>query len=91
VHGPAARDRLVHIRAAGSRHERLRGYDAAVLELYAFSYFDERRGRWVRARYRATLEEIAARYARYRIAGAPEIRHGSGATAGHLARGPSAR
>ena len=44
------------------------------LELYLFSYYDELRKRWIRARYRATLQDIAAHYSRYRIEGAPEIR-----------------
>ena len=46
------------------------------LELFTFSYFDELRGRWIRARYRATLEEIKARYPQHRIEGEPEIREG---------------
>lgn len=47
------------------------------IELYAFSYFDTLRGRWVRARYRATLEVIAARYEQYRVEGSPEVREGT--------------
>lgn len=39
------------------------------LELFPFSYFDELRGRWVRARYKATREDIAARHERWEITG----------------------
>jgi len=46
------------------------------VELYAFSYFDPMRKRWIRARYRAHLLDIASRYAQYRIEGPPEIREG---------------
>jgi hypothetical protein len=63
------------------------------ITLFPFSYFDLRTRRWVRARYRARLEEIAVRYPAFRIAGPPEIREGDGTgnTAGHLARGPGRR
>lgn len=44
------------------------------VELFAFEYFDERRGRWVRARYRATRQAIAETYVRFRIVGEPEVR-----------------
>lgn len=47
-----------------------------ALALYAFSYFDPIRRRWVKARYRATVEDIAARYPQFRLEGAPEIRIG---------------
>lgn len=46
------------------------------LELYGFSYFDPMRRRWIRARYRATLEDIRANYPEHRIEGEPEIREG---------------
>lgn len=47
------------------------------LELYPFKYFDPVRKRWAKARYRATREEIAARYPQgWEITGAPEIREG---------------
>ncbi len=61
------------------------------IELFPFSYFDELRGRWMRARYVATLDDIRARYARYRLEGAPELRERadpSALTASHLAHGP---
>ena len=45
------------------------------LELFAFRYRDERTGKWVRARYRAELHEIAARHAEFEIIGEPEIRN----------------
>ena len=44
------------------------------LELYPFRYQDPATGKWVRARYRATQQEIARRYAEYEITGPPEIR-----------------
>lgn len=47
------------------------------MELWAFSYYDEVRRRWVRARYRATCEDIAKRYREYKLEGEPEIREGS--------------
>jgi hypothetical protein len=46
----------------------------APIELYPFRYRDQRTGRWVRARYRATLAEIAARYREWEITGPAEIR-----------------
>jgi len=44
------------------------------LELFPFRYRDPRTGKWVRARYRAERQEIAARYAEYEIVGQAEIR-----------------
>lgn len=44
------------------------------LELFRFRYRDPRTGRWIRARYRAALHEIAKRHAEYEIVGPPEIR-----------------
>jgi hypothetical protein len=44
------------------------------LELFPFRYFDRLRGRWLRARYLATREEIAARFERWEIVGPPELR-----------------
>lgn len=46
------------------------------LELYPFSYYDEIRKRWIKARYVCELDEIKARYPKYRIEGPPEIRDG---------------
>ena len=59
--------------------------------LYPFEFFDPLRRRWVRARYRASLEEIAARYPQHRIVCEPEFRdvgEPAAITAGQLARGP---
>ena len=53
---------------------------APRLELFAFRYRDPRTGKWVRARYRAELQEITARYAKFEITGAPEIREVSSQT-----------
>ena len=64
------------------------------IELYAFEFFDPIRERWVRARYVATREEIAARHPQYRIVGKPEVREVGDPvrlTAGHLARAPSGK
>jgi len=47
---------------------------APRLELFPFRYRDARTGKWVRARYRADREEIAARYAEWEIIGPAEIR-----------------
>ena len=44
------------------------------LELFPFRYRDPVTGKWVRARYRAELREIARRYADYEITGPAEIR-----------------
>jgi hypothetical protein len=38
-------------------------------DLYPFRYRDPVTGKWVRARYRATVEDIQARYARWEITG----------------------
>jgi hypothetical protein len=45
------------------------------LALYPFRYRDPLTSKWVRARYVATREEIAARYVQWEIVGAPEVRH----------------
>ena len=47
---------------------------APRLELYAFRYRYPRTGKWIRARYRADRDEIAARYSEWEILGEPEIR-----------------
>lgn len=47
---------------------------AMRVELFPFEYFDERRQKWQRARYRAQLTAIADTYKRFRIVGEPEIR-----------------
>lgn len=48
------------------------------MHLHPFRYRDRLTGRWVRARYKATREEIAARYAVWEITGPPEVRESSG-------------
>ena len=45
-----------------------------VSSLFAFHYRDPRIGKWLGARYVATREEIAARYAEWAIIGPAEIR-----------------
>jgi hypothetical protein len=45
-----------------------------TIELFPFRYRDPRTGKWVRARYMATREEIAARYAELEIIGSGELR-----------------
>jgi hypothetical protein len=45
-----------------------------TIELYPFRYRGRLAGRWVRARYKATREKIAARYAEWEIIGPAEIR-----------------
>jgi hypothetical protein len=42
-------------------------------QLYPFRYKDPVTGKWVRARYRASLETIAARYATWEVTGAPSV------------------
>ena len=46
----------------------------ALIELYPFRFRDPRTGKWVRARYVATLPEIEARYREWEIVGPTEIR-----------------
>jgi hypothetical protein len=47
---------------------------APRIELYAFRYRDPRTSKWLRARYVATRQEIAARYVEHEIIGPAEIR-----------------
>ena len=42
-----------------------------TLTLYPFRYFDRVRGRWIKARYLSTMDEIAARHERWEIIGRP--------------------
>jgi hypothetical protein len=46
----------------------------APIELYPFRFRVQRTGKWVRARYVATLAEIEARYREWEIVGPAEIR-----------------
>lgn len=45
---------------------------------YPFRFRDKLSGKWVHARYKATRDEIAARYAEWEITGPPEVRESSG-------------
>jgi hypothetical protein len=47
---------------------------APLLRLYPFKYRDPVSGTWIKARYKATLNDIATRYAEWMIAGEPEVR-----------------
>ncbi len=54
-------------------------------ELFAFRYRDLLTGKWVSARYLATRNEIAARYAEWEITGPPEVRGDPDwTTSGHI-------
>ena len=46
----------------------------APIELYPFRFRDPRTGKWVRARYVATLPEIEARYREWEILGPADVR-----------------
>jgi hypothetical protein len=46
----------------------------APIELYPFRFRDPRTGKWVRARYVATLAELASRYREWEIIGPAEVR-----------------
>jgi len=50
-----------------------------TLTLFPFRYRDPATGKWIRARYKATVEEIAQRHAQWEIAGPPESRSGNAA------------
>ncbi len=45
-----------------------------ILVLFPFRFRDPVSGKWVRARYVAEREVIAARYAAWEITGVPELR-----------------
>jgi hypothetical protein len=44
------------------------------LAVYEFRHVDPVSGKWVRARYEASIEEIVTRYDRWETIGPPEIR-----------------
>jgi len=44
------------------------------LAVFEFRYLESRTGKWVRARYKASLGEIRARYDRWQTIGPSEIR-----------------
>ena len=52
--------------------------NSRALERYPFRYRDALTGRWTRARYKATREEIVARHAEWEITGPAEIRSAAG-------------
>jgi hypothetical protein len=47
---------------------------APRIELFAFRYRDPRTGKWIRARYVATRDEIAQRHSEWEITGPAEVR-----------------
>jgi hypothetical protein len=49
-------------------------HQTVSIELYPFRFRDRLTGHWVRARYRATRTDIAARYAEWEVTGPPELR-----------------
>ena len=51
---------------------------AAAHQLYPFRFRDPVTGKWARARYRASLADIADRYADWELIGEPEYRTGDG-------------
>jgi hypothetical protein len=60
--------------------------DLPRLVLYPFRYRDPLTGKWLRARYVATREDIAARHKQWEIIGPPEIRQVAGEhTSGFMA------
>jgi hypothetical protein len=46
----------------------------APIDLYPFRFRDPQTGKWVRARYVATLAELASRYREWEIVGPAEVR-----------------
>ena len=45
-----------------------------MAEFFPFRFYDPLRHKWIRARYLAEQETIAARYTEWQIVGPPEIR-----------------
>lgn len=58
-----------------SRMDSSRQSSTHVLYMYEFRYFDDLRGKWMRARYRCQAPEIRCRYTDYELIGKPEVRH----------------
>lgn len=52
---------------------------AMALTLFPFRYRDPATGKWIRARYKATVEEITQRHTQWEITGNPESRSGNAA------------
>jgi hypothetical protein len=48
------------------------------LRLYPFRYRDRLTGKWIRARYRAERDVIAAQYQEWELTGPPEVRQRGG-------------
>ena len=48
-----------------------------AFEVFPFRYRDPRTGKWVKARYKATPDEIAARYTEWELIGPGEVRRPS--------------
>ena len=61
--------------------------EAKTLCLYEFRYRCRLRKRWVKARYRATVEEICERYVEWETIGEPEVRQ-SDPNAGYFSPWP---
>ena len=63
---------------SGRRRSRLLPMMCAPTDAYCavfpFRYRDARTGKWVKARYMATREEIASRYGEWEITGPGEVR-----------------
>jgi hypothetical protein len=57
--------------------QRLAHHVAMTRELHPFRFRDPVTGKWVRARYRATLQDIAARYATWEVTGSPSTPPGA--------------
>ena len=55
-----------------------RSSHVVTVTLYRFRYRDPLTGRWIKARYKATPEEIAARHAEWEIVGPAETRFSVG-------------
>jgi hypothetical protein len=71
------------------RFSSVRGGCPMPLELYPFQFRDPLTGKWVRARYVATRQKIAARHTEWEITGPPELREigGAGQFNPHRGRG----
>jgi hypothetical protein len=63
----------------------------APLRLHRFRFRDPSTGRWMRARYRATLVDIRQRYVEWRIEDEGELREGVGAQFSALGAGADAQ
>lgn len=48
---------------------------SALVELYPFRFKDPLTGRWIKARYKTTREQLALRETEWEITGPPEVRN----------------